>query len=374
MAFSGFGAPATAAFGTPAPGGFGAPAASGFGAAAASGHNPNNDYEVSPGVLTDTVSSLAFSPTANMLAAGTWDKNVMLWNINYSGGVNIQAEPTGKISHAAPVLDVCWKKDGSQIFSASCDNSVKMWAPNRNQGVVVAQHEAPVTKVKYVEELNQTVLTGSLDRTCKYWDLRTPGKAVMQYALPERVYAMDANFNLAVVAMGGPQRMVHIYDLRNPANPFRTLQSPLKFQSSCVACFTDKTGFALGSIEGRVAIHYSDPSRANANFAFKCHRQKTVEVYPVTSIAFHPRYGTFATAGADGCFNFWDKDSKQRLKYFKQCNQPITATAWNGPGDLFAYAVGYDWHKGREHHNPAMKSHILIHATPPDEIKPRQKK
>lgn len=24
--------------------------------------------------------------------------------------------------------------------------------------------------------------------------------------------------------------------------------------------------------------------------------------------------GTFATAGSDGAFNFWDKDSKQRLK------------------------------------------------------------
>ena len=26
------------------------------------------------------------------------------------------------------------------------------------------------------------------------------------------------------------------------------------------------------------------------------------------------RYGTFVTAGSDGAFNFWDKDSKQRLK------------------------------------------------------------
>nr|GMC83282.1 Protein RAE1 [Ipomoea batatas] len=25
-------------------------------------------------------------------------------------------------------------------------------------------------------------------------------------------------------------------------------------------------------------------------------------------------HGTFATSGSDGAFNFWDKDSKQRLK------------------------------------------------------------
>jgi len=34
----------------------------------------------------------------------------------------------------------------------------------------------------------------------------------------------------------------------------------------------------------------------------------------VNSIKFHPQHGTFVTAGGDGTYNFWDKDSKQRLK------------------------------------------------------------
>lgn len=41
------------------------------------------------------------------------------------------------------------------------------------------------------------------------------------------------------------------------------LDSPLKYQHRCVRIFKDKqnqpTGFALGSIEGRVAIHYINP-------------------------------------------------------------------------------------------------------------------
>ena len=35
---------------------------------------------------------------------------------------------------------------------------------------------------------------------------------------------------------------------------------------------TQPTGFALGSIEGRVAIHYINPSSPKDNFTFKCHR------------------------------------------------------------------------------------------------------
>lgn len=33
---------------------------------------------------------------------------------------------------------------------------------------------------------------------------------------------------------------------------------------------------------------------------------------------FRQSYGTFATAGSDGAFSFWDKDSKQRLKVTPQ--------------------------------------------------------
>lgn len=32
-------------------------------------------------------------------------------------------------------------------------------------------------------------------------------------------------------------------------------------------------GFGLGSVEGRVAIHYVQPLNTKDNFTFKCHRQ-----------------------------------------------------------------------------------------------------
>ena len=52
-------------------------------------------------------------------------------------------------------------------------------------------------------------------------------------------------------------------------------------QHRCVSIFLDRkanaanpppVGFALGSIEGRVAIHYVNPSNPKDNFTFKCHR------------------------------------------------------------------------------------------------------
>jgi mRNA export factor len=67
--------------------------------------------------------------------------------------------------------------------------------------------------------------------------------------------------------------------------------------------------------------------------------------------------------------------SKQRLKPFPRANNAITAAAFNfdQTNVVFAYAVGYDWSKGAEFHNPAYKSHILLHQTPISEITPRDK-
>ena len=81
-----------------------------------------------------------------------------------------------------------------------------------------------------------------------------------------------------------------------------------------------------------------------SSFSFKCHRENN-NVHAVNAISFHPIYGTFSTAGSDGTFNFWDKDSKQRLKGFSSIGGPIASTTFNRNGSIFAYALSYDWSK-----------------------------
>jgi mRNA export factor len=184
---------------------------------------------------------------------------------------------------------------------------------------------------------------------------------------------MDSVGDLLIVATAN--RKIIVYNLKSPQQPFKTMDSPLKHQSRCVACFPDQTGFALGSIEGRVAIHHINDLDSKKNFAFKCHRNDSMKlIYSVNNIAFHP-FGTFATSGADGTFHFWDKDSKQRLKQFPAVQTAISAAAFNKPGDIFAYAASYDWSKGSEHAMAGANAQnkIMLHATEEREIKQRAK-
>ena len=67
------------------------------------------------------------------------------------------------------------------------------------------------------------------------------------------------------------------------------VRSVLRDVCSCI----NLAGYATGSVEGRIAVEYFDPSpqAQEKKYAFKCHRQ-TIEdvdhVWPVNALAFHP--------------------------------------------------------------------------------------
>jgi mRNA export factor len=82
-------------------------------------------------------------------------------------------------------------------------------------------------------------------------------------------------------------------------------------------------------------------------------------------------HGTFSTAGSDGTFHFWDKDAKHRLKGYPEVGGQIPATAFNSSGNIFAYAVSYDWSKGYAHHSANTPNKIMLHPVQGDECKPR---
>lgn len=75
----------------------------------------------------------------------------------------------------------------------------------------------------------------------------------------------------------------------------------------------------------------------------------------------------YAIPGSDGIMYFWDTEARTRLKSsfdffflsplfpwftfspqlaFDQAPAPISATAFNKNGTIFAYAISYDWSKG----------------------------
>ncbi|XP_026281590.1 protein Rae1 [Frankliniella occidentalis] len=337
--------------------------------------NVVKDFEVvSP--PEDSISSLEFSPAAlqqNFLVAGSWDNYVRCWEVEQTG----KTVPKSMQNCDGPVLDVCWTDDGTKVMMASCDKQVKCWDLASNQTVQVAQHDAPIKTCHWIKSPNYTCLmTGSWDKTLKFWDMRS-ANPIMTITLPERCYGAAVDYPMAVVITAGKQLI--IYQLEGKPQEFRRAETNLKHQHRCVAIMRDKksspTGYAVGSVEGRVAIQYINAQGPKDNFTFKCQRingpnNQYQEIYAVNDIAFHPLHNTVATCGSDGTYNFWDKDARTKLKSSEQFDQPITRCCFNHNGQIFAYALSYDWHKGHEFYNPQKKNGIFLHPCYED-TKPR---
>jgi len=243
------------------------------------------------------------------------------------------------------------------------------WASGQSMSLPGA-HNQPIRCMRWINSARfQALVTGSWDGTIKYWDLRQ-SQPLASVQLPERCYAMDTASDLLVV--GTAERHVQVFNLAgSPTTPHATLQSPLRWQTRSIACFPQGNGFAISSIEGRVAFHYIDEKQAKTdNFAFKCHRDNDL-VYPVNALSFHPTHTrTISTAGADGLIHTWDREKRQRVDSTLHLGAPVTATTFNASGSLFAYSLGYDWFKGHEYYQAGGKNSVMVHAVG-DEFKPR---
>lgn len=136
------------------------------------------------------------------------------------------------------VVDLRQAGDGGEI------KPTLMWTP----------HQAGVKGIRWFHNSGQDILvTGSWDKTVKMFNFQSENP-VFTLNCQERVYSMDIKNSLLVIATA--ERHIHIVNLEKPGEFYKTIQSPLKWQTRVVSCFTDATGFAVGSIEGRCAIQY----------------------------------------------------------------------------------------------------------------------
>lgn len=158
--------------------------------------------------------------------------------------------------------------------------------------------------------------------------------------------------------------------------PEQTRESSLKYQTRCIRCYPNGTGYALSSVEGRVAMEYFDNSEQvqTKKYAFKCHRRSEAGrdvVFPVNAIAFHPIFGTFATGGCDGVVNIWDGEHKKRLFQIAKYPTSIAAIAFNADGSLLAVASSYTHEQGDIDHPPDA---VYLRRINESEVKPKPRK
>ncbi|KAJ1453035.1 budding uninhibited by benzimidazoles 3 [Pelagophyceae sp. CCMP2097] len=312
---------------------------------------------------SDGISSLQFSKTRpELLLCSSWDKTVRLYDALGN---------STKASFAMPsaVLDATFCGD-TVAACGNVDGSVRIIHLDAPAGCgegssvsLAAAHSAGAKCVEFHQGL-QLLLSASWDGTAGAWDVRQRQRVATVH-LPAKCFSMTLNESKVVFATA--ERHILVFDVRKLGQPLQHGESSLKHQTRCVECFPTGDGYAVGSIEGRVALEYFDESDSMKNYAFKCHRSYDC-VYPVNTIAFHQSFGTFATGGTDGFVNIWDGRNKKRLCQLPQFQTSIASLAFSIDGSLLAIASSYAYEEGEKDHP---QDTIFIHKTMAHEVTPK---
>ncbi len=119
------------------------------------------------------VTALAISPDGKLLASGDTDKTIRLWNLR-----DLQSPPVVIEGHSAGVVSLSFSADNRFLASGSEDHTARVWDLNamNNAPLVLRGHDLTIRTVAFSPD-NQMLVTGSYDGTTRLWNLNRPDTA-----------------------------------------------------------------------------------------------------------------------------------------------------------------------------------------------------
>jgi WD40 repeat protein len=155
---------------------------------------------------SDTVFGVAFSPDGKLLATGAADKFVKVFNT--ADGKFVKSFE----GHTHHVMGVGWTPDGKKIASCGADNFVKVWDFEKGEKLRdMPGHTKQVTQLFFVGKTPQ-FLTVSGDATARLWNADN-GSNMRQFpGATDYLYCVSASTDGTVVAAGGEDGTVRVYN------------------------------------------------------------------------------------------------------------------------------------------------------------------
>ncbi len=246
---------------------------------------------------TRGANSVAFSPDGAILASGSDDGTLKLWNVATRTGV---ATLEG---HAGAVNSVAFSPDGATLASGSNRGTLKLWNLAARTGVATLEgHAGAVNSVAFSPD-GATLASGSDDGTLKLWNVATIQEkhTLTGHTASVRSVAFSSDGN--TLASASRDGTVRLWDAASRIEVVM-LEGDTRGMTS-VAFSPDGTMLAAGS-RGSTIMLWDVASRVRiANLDYQCDGWQ--------SVAFSPGGAILAGAAGNSAVYLWDVRARERI-------------------------------------------------------------
>lgn len=265
-----------------------------------------------------SIQSLAFAPDGQLLASGG-DATIQIWNVS-------RGEPQQTLSdQASPVHALAWNLDGNLLASGSADGGIRLWEIQEAQpGTsmrLLTGHTDLVWSVAFAPD-GRTLASGSVDGTVKLWNVASGDVARTLPRQAGLVKVVAWSPDGSVLASCGQDQTIWLWDMEQ-----ERYRMALYGHTAAVRTVTftpDSLSLLSGSEDGTLRVWNVENGQCI----------HLIQGYAVTlyDVAWNPDSTLLASAGSDAQVTIWDPAGQMPPRLLDGHQGIVNGVAWSPDG------------------------------------------